>query len=424
MRASLHVCRPCPYRLLLAMTAALGALDPGGALALPPAEDGVFPSAQRLSRQAQPPMAAPSLGAWERFEDLGTRVTRASETPHHYAKTCPWNADERYALLVDGTLLDGRTFRRLRKLTVPAEHRTWANANPDIIYGVARTGRKLDRWVKVSAATGRMTTLARYPEYRRVSYGKYEGNTDNRDTWALLVGDDVTPFLIEARTGRKQCEVPSRGKVSDTTVSQDGRYLLVNWERLGVDAYDTSCRFIRQVSSVNSHYDACVLPDGVTQVVVQPSRRDIVAIGIADGARTVVYSDSAQRIHVSCRNVRRPGYAYVSSYGGGGRGDRVTLAQRLWQRGFSVRLDGSQQVEVFAWLHAELPVPYEGEPSMVPSRSGHRVWWKVDWDGASGRVQSFVAEATGGSPSGSTRPRGPRGRRSATGRRRWAGSAP
>lgn len=341
-------------------------------------------------------MEEPGLGVPARFDDLGTWVARVSDGRHHYAKTAPWNSDASLVLLLDGWLLDGRTYRRVRRLPLPAEHRTWANSDPHTIYGVGTVGRRPLSWVKVSARTGAMTTLATYRDYRRVSYGKHEGNTDNANRWAVLVGDDVTPFLIEARTGKRRCEVASRGVVSDATMSQDGRHLLVNWDGQGVYAYDLSCGGERRLTGTDAHYDACVLPDGVTQVVVQPARRSLMATRIANGTSFEVYSDSALRIHVSCRNIRRPGWVYVSAYGD--RDDRVTLGQRLWQRGFAVRLDGSATVQLFAWLHMPLPAPYDGRPMLVPSPLGDRVWWKVNWDGRSIGVHSFVAGAA--KPSG------------------------
>ncbi len=387
-----------------ALVALLVAASSAGAAWPPTGSTPGYPAERKLSRGGQPFLAAPAPGAPARFDDLATVVVLAAEGRHHYAKSSPWNADGSLALLVDGTLLDGRDFRRIRKLDLPAEHRTWANADPDTIYGVTRSGRRLDRWVKVSARTNRMSTLATYPEYGKVSYGEYEGNTDNEDRLAVLVGDERTPFVIEARTGAKRCEIPSRGQVSDATVSQDGAFVLVNWERKGVDAYDASCRLLRHLSDANSHYDACVLADGETQVMVQPDGRELLAVGLADGKRTTVYSDSALRIHISCRNIRRPGWAYVSPYGGGGPGDRVTTGQRLWQRGFAVRLDGSERTETFAWLHLALPAPYEGQPMMVPSPRGDRVWWKVDWDGASGAIHSYVAGVDVAPPPRAERP--------------------
>jgi hypothetical protein len=379
--------------VLIAACSAAARSDPPAAIAASAAagrarttgrEDLRFPPETSLVKSWQPPMPEPPLGGSAPFPDLTTTVTRVADGRHHYAKDTPWNSDESYALTLKGDLLDGRTYRPLKRVAVPAEHRTWANSDPDLIYGV--TG---NRWVRVSVARGETATLATFPEFRTLSYGLGEGNTDNADRWAVLVGNGDTPFLIEARTGARRCTIETKGTVSDATMSQDGRYVLVNWRKQGIDAYDTACALHRHLSDANSHYDACVSTAG-EQVIVQVPDSRLLMTRISDGAVTTVLTDSALRIHVSCRNVRRPGWAYVSPYGD--QADSVTTGQRVWQRGLAVKLDGSQTVQIYAWLHMAFPTHYDDDPMMVPSPRGDRVWWKVNWDGTSTGIHSFVAE--------------------------------
>jgi hypothetical protein len=377
--------------LLAALAALASAGKPATAGGKPSATRGrpaavTFPPAGPMTKGTPPPLAEPPLGGSTAFEDLGTTVTRASDGRHHYAKDSPWNADESLVLLLDGQILDGQTYRRVRTVSVPAGHRTWANSDPAVVYGVTA-----NRWVKLDASTGATTTLASFPEHRRLSYGGGEGNTDNEDRLAVLVGDERAPFLVDARTGAKRCTIESRGKVSDATMSQDGRWALVNWDKRGIDAYDAAtCAFARSLTARSSHYDACVSSAG-DQVVVQANDGRLVMTRIADGAPTTVYADTALRIHVSCRNVRRPGWAYVSLYNE--TCDRTLRGMNAFGRIFAVRLDGSQLVEIYAWDHQPCPAPYDDNPVAAPSPRGDRVWWKVNWDGTSRGVHSFVARS-------------------------------
>lgn len=338
---------------------------------------------------AQPPLREPAFGEELRFDDLGTKVTRASNAPHHYAKTSPWNADESLVLTNDGWVLDGRTFVPLRRIPLPSEHKVWSNVDPHHVYGANRAARQ---WVRVDATTGETTVLATYPGWRSVSFGDYEGNLDDDDRSAVLVGDGRIPFVVDAPTGVLRCTVERGGgfgrAVSDATMSHDGRWALVHWESYGIDAYRAAdCRFHRRLSRSTGHYDACVSAEG-DQVIVQETS-PIGMTRIADGARSNVYSDSVARAHVSCRNTRRPGWAYLSH-------DNEVLDAALrraqsFHQIFAVRLDGSGATEVFAWDHSPAPVSYAGSPMACPSRSGDRVWWKADWDGRAGAVRSYVA---------------------------------
>ncbi len=352
-----------------------------------------------MVKRTQPSMAEPPLGATRQFTDLGTIVTRVSDGRHHYAKTNPWNADESLAMLVDGTVLDGSSYERLRTITPPKGHRTWGNtaANRNYVFGTDNSDR---RWVRVDASTGARAVIHTYAasevglsSLSTVDYGSYEGNMDNADTGAVLIANGVRPFLISPATGAVRCTVRSGGgysrSVSDATMSQDGRYILVNWVGYGVDAYRASdCGFHRRLTPNTGHYDACVSAAG-DQVIVQLSNADMVRI--SDGAVTGVFNaDSSVRGHVSCRNTQRPGWAYFSIYND--NCDSYQQAMSSFHRIMAVKLDGSQKVEYFAWDHEACPSTYDQNPMAVPSRTGERVWWKVNWNGSSSGIHSFVAE--------------------------------
>ncbi len=353
-----------------------------------PAPTGVlYPPTMTLVHATQPSMSEPALGASALFTDLGTTVTHVSDGRHHYAKTPVWNVDESLAVLNDGRLLDGATYAYIRTLNLPLGHRTWSNTDRRYIYGAAHAARQ---WIRVDATTNTSTVLATYSQYSSITYGAYEGNMDDGDTGASLIGNGTTPFLINAKTGAVRCTVKSGGgfghTVSDTTMSHDGNYMLVNWDGYGVDAFRASdCSFARKLTSATSHYDACVSQAG-DQVYVSAAGS---MVRISDGQVTQVWSDSASRKHVSCRNTRRPGWAYASVYDD--PCDSTLQNMKAFHRIFAAKLDGSGTVENFAWDHQACPSDYNTFAMAVPSRLGNRVWWKVNWNGSSS-LHSFVAE--------------------------------
>jgi hypothetical protein len=98
---------------------------------------------------------------------------------------------------------------------------------------------------------------------------------------------------------------------------------------------------------------------------------------LRDGAVTALTDDrggkEADGFHVSCRNLRRPGWAYVSfdnapSYAG----------KRFYDEIVAVKLDGSKMVERLAHQHSDHG-NYRAEPHAVPSPDGRRVLWASNW---------------------------------------------
>jgi hypothetical protein len=92
------------------------------------------PRSTELVRATQPALAEPGPDGLASFHDFGTVVMRASDAPHLYAKTSPWNADESLVRTLDRQIRDGRTFRPVRKLAVASEHKVWSNVDPRFVY--------------------------------------------------------------------------------------------------------------------------------------------------------------------------------------------------------------------------------------------------------------------------------------------------
>ena len=369
----------------------------------------VYPATVSMAKKTQPSMAEPPLGGTRSFSDLGTIVTRASDTRHHYSKTPVWNANETMVLvgtLGGGQVLNADSYQTICKngRIFPSGHRTWANSDWRYIYGAHNSNRQWMR-VDVSASGCPGTVLHTYTaselglsSLSTVAYGMNEGNTDDGDTGAVLVANGKRPFLINAKTGAVRCVVKSGGgfgrTVSDATMSHDGRTVIVNWSGYGIDAYEaSSCAFRRRITTATSHYDACVMANG-TQVVLQPrSPSGLVAWRLSDGANLGTQfnnSNNYTRVHISCRNQKRPGWAYVSMYND--TCDSIAKAQTSYQRIFAVKLDGSRTVQNFAWDHQPCPSAYTENPNAVPSPTGDRVWFKANWDDRSSGIHSFVAE--------------------------------
>jgi hypothetical protein len=146
---------------------------------------------------------------------------------------------------------------------------------------------------------------------------------------------------------------------------------------------------------------ATVKGRGVGHVVLVRVR-DGAVISLTDPGDGTDVPREAYASHVSCRNVSRPGWCYVSYYPGAG--------QRYCGEVVAVKLDGSGAVERFAAHHSDFDNStgttrrhaasepdflYRSEPHAVPSRDGRRVLFASNWadrgDGGRG-IQAYVID--------------------------------
>lgn len=83
-------------------------------------------------------------------------------------------------------------------------------------------------------------------------------------------------------------------------------------------------------------------------------------------------ANEAPASHVSLRNTRRPGWAYVTYH-------PASSARRFSGEIVAVALDGSKRVERIAHHHSVREDVYYAEPHAVPSQDGSRVLFASDW---------------------------------------------
>jgi hypothetical protein len=120
----------------------------------------------------------------------------------------------------------------------------------------------------------------------------------------------------------------------------------------------------------------------------------VVKVRLRDGKVTALSDprDEASVSHVSTRNVRRPGWAYVGYFKKDGK--------RFSDEIVAVKLDGSRTVERLAHKHAVTSGCYRCESHPVPSPDGRRVLFASNWadDCAGGcgdarDIKAYVLEA-------------------------------
>jgi hypothetical protein len=342
---------------------------------------------------------------------------------HQYAKNQPWNADESLVFLptkYPGVLLDGKTFRFKKAMpSFVSGESLWSNKEPAIRFGVQSSGvlRKID------VNTGVTTDLATFPEYSHLALGFYEGNISNDDRLVVLAGQrgaNLEIFTYDIVAKRKLGTLVLAGTSGNAdsdfcTISPSGQYVAVYFSTAkygyaprSLQLYDVNMKHLRQISTSGSHVDFQYDVAGDEVVVVRDNDDDrgsndrgIFSVRLSDGRRRREMKDMVVNwaTHTSCRNIKRPGWCYVSEFAT----DKVT--DYNWSSNyneiFAIKLDGSGTVERFAKEHhnTDLSFIYNNQQGYarsamaVPNLDGSLVIFASDWQKATlaGEVHTYVA---------------------------------
>jgi hypothetical protein len=378
----------------------------------------VYPAASAFNNTTMPQSARPQylvpvqdpvfktwvtrIGENAAFSAPQFRTNNRSPNPyHHYAKSQPWNADESLIMLAGwpSAILDGKTYKLLRSVWTPGAHYTWLHNDPNRIVTV-QNARTLMRF---NMMTEQSEVLHTFTEFDSVSYGEWESDTSNDDRFIALQakkGTAVTVMVYDMLE-KKVATTLDGGTTypNNVTMSQTGKYLIVQWgvaglaQRQGITLHDrVSGTYLRHLSnSGGKHYDPCIdqAGDEVT-VATTNSTPALQMVRLRDGFTTELLSRDVMgyNIHVSCRNIKRPGWAYISQFAKDLASDGP---KAFYQTVFAVKLDSSKTVMRFAHeQHSEVD-DYDRSPFAVPNRDGSRVMWRSDWRDGSSEINSYVA---------------------------------
>lgn len=366
---------------------------------------------------------------------FGTQITRITDQAafgssstvirHHYSKTQPWNADGTRIMLTSRKqpLLDGNDYHIVRptNLFSPMMSR-WSHKDPNKVFQAwadslyVITLNPLDN-------SQTETVLRTFPGYSDLSIGNAEGNLSIDDRLVALMGRKTTgpnglndlyviiydiendAILAESRFDNKFTSAADR--IDWVSVSQSGNYVLFSWSAggtgrdQGVEVYqvvDGVLTFQRQLTPAAAHGDIGYDSFG-NEVYVQSDFEHEANPGVGlssyrldNGARVTQLLEGGnnapwQAHHVSCRNYKRPGWAYIST-----QSQQANLSTNS-KEVLAVKLDGSLTVERFGWTHNHY-LDYASEAHLVPNPNGTKIMFASNWDGTSTAdpVYSYVAE--------------------------------
>lgn len=394
----------------------------------------------------------PAFGGSVKDPASGTYITRITDIAddcwqrygnyprHDYSKVQPWNADQTLYRFSAVAIYDARGYQPVRCLPNLYVAR-WSHQNPHLIYAFKPDQRRILRYDTETEVTEEVLDLSGECAY--MALGPGEGNMDIHDRRVALAcrvdTDDVESsnlkiVVVDLQNGkivaRRTLPGAWRGRGEQpglfdwVSVSQHGKYVVVNWssnlnqgnpfsengqEHYGVEVYDSdTLSFRRRLWHYGNHGDLCVDSAG-DEVYVQfngPAGSHVNMYRLEDGEHTVLIGEmqnpggdiradfQGHEGHISCRNVQRPGWAYVSlEYRegispAGTRNDGVLLA---------VKLDGSGTVEHFGH-HQSSAINYSKSAKLVPGPDGTRVMFTSDWGNHQEQELTYEFVASAASP--------------------------
>jgi hypothetical protein len=377
----------------------------------------LYPSDTKLSLVPVPTVARPAYLVPMTDPTFGTKITRISDQTafkdtykairHTYAKNQPWNADGSLLMLGyewNAHILDGNTYAYLRDINLGNMMPLWSNTQPTVIYARSTDGTSnanpTNQFLKVDVNTGQKTILHTFTEYDMISIGEEEGNISDDDHYVALMakkGTATYALVYDIVNDLVVSQLDLGGKWPDwVSVSRSGSYVLFNWatdglgHQQGIEIYSQNFTSYKN-GSYRSHADIGYDSNG-NEVLVSfssglVSGSSVVATRLDTGAHTMMLDKTNGGFgygHISCRNLRRPGWCYLSN------GESNTNIEGF-DEAFALKLDGSMTVERFAHEHHVPLTQYYEQPQAVPNQDGSKVLFSSNWDGGS-VVYDYIAE--------------------------------
>ncbi len=318
---------------------------------------------------------------------------------HEYAKTQVWNANQTLFKILTWKIIDATTYQEVQSLSGDIYPSYWSNTNPDLIWNFNENGDIKKHIV----STNTTQTVANIPGYEFVQLGPGEGNIDKNDHKVALVGKklngDLDIIIFNLQTlqientktfvgawGNGGLNFPNY--IDWVSISQSGDYVVIMWNHnttsqnnpyiengnshYGVEVYNTAdMQYQNRIISYGNHGDLGYAADGDEVLVqfygVQQDGLYMYKLNGTGSTTIIQNTDFGIDGHVSCRNINRPGWAYVTHSSSAQSGQIV-----------AVKLDNSGTVEHFGH-HFSSNTSYDQSPMAVASPNGDKICFKSDF---------------------------------------------
>lgn len=334
------------------------------------------------------------------------QVWPSKEGRHGYSKRQAWNADQSMIFLDrhDPYIwLDGNTYEVLftRKFDKgnpdrPKKDIRWSHTEPNIMYYLISAEGKchLGKWDVVNDIS---TELFDLRMYKKCSFGMGEGNfTADGKKAAVYALRDTTKviFIIDVVNKTKGPDIEVT-ELDNCTLSSLGNYIVIDGDFAGGSdrmqvrrASDGKVLWTESRYGVPSHFDVQLDQNG-DEVVVgvgksAPYNGRLIKRRLSDGKITVLV-DKGYASHTSGRNIKRPGWVYVT-YAVKDEPSHYPYQNEI----VAVKLDGTRTERIGNVRSNSFT--YVAEAHGSPSPDGLRVIFASDWDSGQFPIQAYIMD--------------------------------
>lgn len=373
----------------------------------------------KLTQEYQPPEnSPPPVGVALPGISEGLIVTRVSSNEtigvnngkarHQYSKRQAWNSDET-RLIIAGKVLDAQTLSVIDDSIGVSASFNWSNLNKSLVYGITYRPDP-NVFGSYNVETGQFIEEYVFSDFEKCRLGHGEGNLSNDDRYALLAcspkdEESVTLIAFDRIDRQILGRTNADARYNWAGFSQSGEYIVVENSVPGESGREL-IRYSRHLenptllSTYVEHGDLGVDNDG-QDVYVMIGREYLTYLRLHDGQKFRIElggllgkwrSWNPGFGHVSCRNIHRPGWCYVST-----KNRKMVGAVRIGyprpefrstnSQGESV-IRGYRALEIWGYHHSSED-SYHAQAKASVSPSGTKIIVTSDWLGK-GEINDYV----------------------------------
>lgn len=376
-----------------------------------------FPS--RPAVVATPAMPRPAYLQTLRDPVFGTPFTRVTDPGgrlgkdmacdeemcrHRYSSTQAWNADQSLLVITNGCsgmcFLDGRTYRPLFHRPM-GEDCKWHPTRAEEMVCVYD-----DRVTLWWPRTDEHQVVYRPDDYSDLSFGPYKGNVSADGRRLALRARDATGMLVafayDLEERRKFPDIPVAalpGENGYCGISATGRFVMcfqtlpTGRETVHVFTVDGELIQVWPEHHRPGHGDMAIDENGRDVYIgiskADPDKWHVIKRRLEDGAVTVL-TPPGYASHASVRNIRRPGWVFLSYEGSYDKVKEAPGWAPFYREIVALRIDGSGELRRIVHTHNEVS-DYYSEIHASPSPDGSQVIWSSNWGEPGGPVADYVA---------------------------------
>ena len=255
---------------------------------------------------------------------------------------------------------------------------------------IRRTRQRLARLTVLHTFSG-LASTTQDNGYDGISIGDGEGAISDDDRYVALLGQTNgmgTQSLIvyNIATDTVEAQVTLASRPNNAQISRLGNYVVTVGSNTRRYPRDLSSSLV--INPEGNHGDNALDGSGDEIYVTNDGPGVISSPPLSDGTAKVLLAPGSafEYGHTSGRNIKRPGWVYLSVY------DTIaTIGRTGFDQIAALNTDGSGEVEVYGFANHEDNATYADQPQAVPSRDGRRVLVASEWgSGAPGTVYDYV----------------------------------